>query len=395
MPNVSIEKSSLILSLTGIRGIAAFWVVLFHLQEGIPSWPTSQWLHGSALLRNGFRGVDLFFILSGFIMMHVHARDFSSITAGKLRSFALMRIFRIYPASFAASLLILILVLSLPSYVIWMRAYYETIHTEAYTAKAFIQSLTLSSRWLGHDYGMWNPVTWSLSVELFAYTSLPVLASLLGRTKSPAKCLIFSAGSLTVMILLLLVLGDRNGATTSRLGLVRGFGGFAAGIGMCRFVSLVVWNEKTPPRIASGSVLLIGLLSLHPRAGILMPFPFATLIASLSYQRGIIDAFLRTRIVLFLGKISFSLYLTHLTLFAVLEWLFQSAILTYTVPAMFAALAVYLVVAIGLSAALYQFVERPFHRIGHRLARNTRVIETDSIPVIHDVIETSGTRSTA
>jgi len=381
-----------LLSLTGIRGIAALWVVLFHIQEGIPTWPTSQWLHSSALLRNGFRGVDLFFILSGFIMMHVHAKDFSSITFGKIRSFAVMRIFRVYPANLAVSFLILITVLALPSYLTWMRAYYETIHTRAYTPAALIQTVTLSSRWLIHDYGMWNPVTWSLSIELFAYTSLPVLANLLNRTKSPGKCLMFSAGSLTVMIGLLLACGDWNCATTSRLGLVRGLGGFAAGIGMCRFVSLVVWNNRIPQRIAAGSVVLIGLMSLHPRASILMPFPFATLIAALSYQRGVVDAFLRNRIVLSLGKISFSLYLTHLTLFAVLEWLFESGVLIYTLPTMVIALVVYFVVALGLSAALYQFVERPCHKVGHRMARKALFIDMKSAAIINDVVKPAGTR---
>lgn len=320
-------------------------------------------------------------------MMHVHAKDFSSITLANVRSFAVMRMFRIYPANFAASFLILIMVLVLPSYLTWMRAYYATIHTQAYTPAALIQTLTLSSRWLFHDYGMWNPVTWSLSIELFAYTSLPVLASLLSRTTSAGKCLIFSAGSLTIMIGLLLAFGDWNCATTSRLGLVRGLGGFAAGIGMCRFVSLVTWNNRTPQRVAAGSVVLIGLMSLHPRASILMPFPFATLIAALSYQRGIVDAFLRTRAVLFLGKISFSLYLTHLTLFAVLEWLFQSGILIYTLPTMFIALAVYFAVALGLSAALYQFVERPFHKVGHRMARKILFVDMTSAVVTHGVVK--------
>jgi peptidoglycan/LPS O-acetylase OafA/YrhL len=74
--------------LTGVRGIAALWVVLHHL---VTTWviaipPTAHWL--SALADSGYLGVDLFFVLSGFVISYsrfVHFYDgFTESTASSV-----------------------------------------------------------------------------------------------------------------------------------------------------------------------------------------------------------------------------------------------------------------------------------------------------------------------
>jgi peptidoglycan/LPS O-acetylase OafA/YrhL len=366
-------------SLVGIRGIAAVWVVLFHIYLGIPTWPIIKWLHGSLLLRNGFRGVDLFFVLSGFVMMHAHSRDFFRLSLRSIQSFALSRFFRIYPINFIVSLLIMGLVLLSPGYVTWVRATYGgAFETMAYTPLSFIQTITLSSRWLLHDYGVWNVVTWSLSVEIFAYAFFPFVAVALNKTQSRGRCLAYAIGSIAAMIILLIWFGNWDGGATYRLGLLRGLGGFIAGASMCRFVWLSPANDNTPQRVALVSVTVIAGLIFCPHAAILMPFAFAALVAALSYQRGIVDAVLRAPFVLFLGRVSFSLYLIHLTLFFVLEWLFETRKLTYSTAGISAALLIYLVLVIALAAVLYRFVELPFQRLGRRVVAQFR----DSRPMV-------------
>ena len=49
--------------MTGIRGVAACWVVLYHMYEFAPLPPVL-----GNLLRHGYFAVDLFFVLSGFVM---------------------------------------------------------------------------------------------------------------------------------------------------------------------------------------------------------------------------------------------------------------------------------------------------------------------------------------
>ena len=81
-------------SLTGLRGVAAWWVVLYHFNELLPvsvhGWPT-------ALLGRGYLAVDLFFILSGFIIAYNYLDGFSAFDPRKYLHFLGVRIARIYP----------------------------------------------------------------------------------------------------------------------------------------------------------------------------------------------------------------------------------------------------------------------------------------------------------
>lgn len=59
-------KPKIIPGLTGLRGVAAVWVVLYHFLAG----------SGIPVLNAGYLGVDIFFILSGFVLSHVYAANF-------------------------------------------------------------------------------------------------------------------------------------------------------------------------------------------------------------------------------------------------------------------------------------------------------------------------------
>jgi peptidoglycan/LPS O-acetylase OafA/YrhL len=58
------ERPRTISGLTGLRGVAAVWVVLVHMTEGRSDIP---------IVQNGTLGVDVFFILSGFVLAYVYA----------------------------------------------------------------------------------------------------------------------------------------------------------------------------------------------------------------------------------------------------------------------------------------------------------------------------------
>ena len=92
-------------SIEMLRAIAALLVVLFHAQ-GIFEQRTGV-TPFAGLFVSGSRGVDLFFVISGFIIAHVHARDVGR--PWRLANYVFNRAARIYPAVwittlFAASL---------------------------------------------------------------------------------------------------------------------------------------------------------------------------------------------------------------------------------------------------------------------------------------------------
>ena len=89
-------RADLIAPLTGIRGYAAIWVVLYHMRGGL-----DILLQGHDSIRSivsvGFLGVDLFAVLSGFIISLTYAERLSQPSRNAILSFLWLRLARIYP----------------------------------------------------------------------------------------------------------------------------------------------------------------------------------------------------------------------------------------------------------------------------------------------------------
>jgi peptidoglycan/LPS O-acetylase OafA/YrhL len=89
----SSRSRSEIRSLTGLRGVAAAYVVLYHMH-------LFELCSGAAatVLTHGYLAVDLFFVLSGFVMALTYAELFEGgFSAGRYRDFLVRRIARVYP----------------------------------------------------------------------------------------------------------------------------------------------------------------------------------------------------------------------------------------------------------------------------------------------------------
>src|ERR1700748_1734095 len=72
-------------NLTTLRGVAAIWVIVFHFQVLICQFVLPQ---QSLLIEKGYLMVDLFFIMSGFIICHVYQQSFQAgITIQNFKKF--------------------------------------------------------------------------------------------------------------------------------------------------------------------------------------------------------------------------------------------------------------------------------------------------------------------
>ena len=133
----------MIVPLTSLRGLAAFAVMAFHF---------TPMMAGFSLFSRGFLGVDLFFLLSGFILAHVYS--------GRLRlgPFLSARFSRTYP------LHLFTIALLLPA----------LGRGEAFSATALACNLSMTQVLCGGPLS-WNPVSWSLSAEWISYLAFPLL----------------------------------------------------------------------------------------------------------------------------------------------------------------------------------------------------------------------------
>ncbi len=84
----------MIKQLTGIRAILAWWVVLLHI---LCNDKMAAYFRFSRVFSRGYLAVDGFFVLSGFILCHVYATSFSSVSLSQYRTFLVARLARIYP----------------------------------------------------------------------------------------------------------------------------------------------------------------------------------------------------------------------------------------------------------------------------------------------------------
>jgi peptidoglycan/LPS O-acetylase OafA/YrhL len=101
--------------LTGIRGVAAIWVILFH------SYPWyAEVIGGPArgafpFVRDGFLGVDLFFLLSGFVLTMSYGPRLSGGSFTAIGQFMISRAFRILPMHWAVLVVLAAIVGMVPS----------------------------------------------------------------------------------------------------------------------------------------------------------------------------------------------------------------------------------------------------------------------------------------
>ena len=109
--NRSLSKRPKLMRLQSIRGLAAVLVLLFHATE-ISNRNFGQPWFGN-IFAWGDGGVDLFFVLSGFILWYAHSRDLHQ--PWRLRSFLCKRLIRIYPLYWALTLVMVGVYFAVPS----------------------------------------------------------------------------------------------------------------------------------------------------------------------------------------------------------------------------------------------------------------------------------------
>ena len=167
-----------------LRGLAIFFVLMNHVNmrlliakvpytRGIPQ----QVVH--ALVWNGQLGVQMFFVVSGFLITSITLRRWGSLSAVNIRDFYLLRVARIAPLLLALlATLSLLHFARLPNFVVSAKT--GGLGGALFAALTFHVNVLEASR--GYLPGSWD-VLWSLSVEETFYLFFPVLARLLGRGK--------------------------------------------------------------------------------------------------------------------------------------------------------------------------------------------------------------------
>jgi peptidoglycan/LPS O-acetylase OafA/YrhL len=347
-----LPSSEPIRALTAIRGIAAWWVVVFHFREALPL-GTPGFIH--RLSDAGYLAVDLFFILSGYVIALNYGNWFATgpFTMRRYGQFLARRLSRIYPLH----LFMLVAFLTVPL----ATTLFSQQHSPGpLRLRYFGLSFLLMQNW-GIDHGLaWNVPAWSISTEWFAYLAFPCLV--MGSFRLTTT----SLRSLVFMVALLALL-DVWVATASPAGL--GYSGqvfallrcvleFGVGIGIARLGN---GRRQTPDERAAAlgiALACFAIFALLPVPDFLiMPPGFAALVHGLSDEGGTAARLLRAAPLQWLGLVSYSTYLSHYLLKIWTKFILVRPSVPDGIP--FAAYGLAVLLA---SALLYYSVERPGQR---------------------------------
>jgi peptidoglycan/LPS O-acetylase OafA/YrhL len=359
--------------LTGLRIVAALLVVLFHmrgsLRAAFPDLAHAAW----PVLDSGLLGVDLFFSLSGFVLTinyvdAVGVRVARSATA----RFLWARIARVWPAYVVTLIIAGIWHAGLP-----VIGWQDPVPVRDLSALSLLRQLGLVILWNEPDYDRltWNGPAWSVSAEALAYVAFPVLALLLFRLDRALRARTLGLLGLAVLTPLM-ILGaiDLYGPY---VWLIRLAGAFVAGA-LAALAVRKVWAHVDSHRHRSWPTVLtwlsaagiVGTLYVsyaidRPAARILAVLFFPLLIVGLSLSRSGLARLLATRPLVFGGRISYSVYLTHMVLVIEPFWALQTrwpaALADNSVVATCFFVAVP-VLACVTGWLLWRFVEEPAQR---------------------------------
>src|SRR5580693_8695011 len=172
-------------SLTPLRGIAAVWVVIFHFCWYFPAVHPERY---TGAVYKGYLAVDMFFVLSGFVITHVYKEGFAQrVTGRRYRDFLKARVARIYPLHITALLLFVATATAERAASYALRGSFEPIPLLGERSLGgFLANLVMLQGLWARELS-WNDPSWSISLEFLAYLLFPLLFPVLWRAGPAAK----------------------------------------------------------------------------------------------------------------------------------------------------------------------------------------------------------------
>jgi peptidoglycan/LPS O-acetylase OafA/YrhL len=304
-------------SLTPLRGIAALWVVVFHFCWRFPNVQPDDY----GVVREGYLAVDMFFVLSGFVISHVYKETFArECTVRRYFDFLKARIARICP------LHLVMLMVFLAAVALERAACYLAsgsvepvpLTGERSVAGLFANLAMLQGLWAR---GLsWNNPAWSISLEFIAYLLFPLIFPWLWRARLRGKAI---AGLFAFAALAGLAwhTGDNLNQWNGLPAIVRCMPEFLVGVLIYSVYDQALFARLLASDLALGLMLAAVCALVHNAASdlaIVLLFP--GLIVAAVRNEGRLRRLLNAAPLRWLGDISYSLYLVHwLVLCALVE----------------------------------------------------------------------------
>lgn len=341
----------------GLRALAILPVLLHH--------------SGLHLLPGGFAGVDVFFVISGYLITTILLKE---ISEGKfsLASFYERRARRILPA-----MVFMIVVSSFLSFFFLDPASMKMLGYSIVAVSTFMANIFF---FLKLDYfnpsAELNPMLhmWSLAVEEQFYLFFPFILLVLTKFK---KYIFFSLSVIFIISLLSMLLTS-NQSINFYLIHTRAWELLAGSLCSVLIIrgALSAINESLKKWLSILAIILL-IISYStysyeyafPGWFTILPVISTVLIILFASENNIVGKMLSSKVLVFIGLISYSLYLWHQPIFAFVKLMTLESLTNELIA--FSMLIVFL-----LSLLSYQYVEKPFRRKSNK---STKTVLTLSV----------------
>ena len=288
-----------IIELESLRGLAAVLIVFFHM----PKWSP---LLDIAIINNSYLMVDLFFVISGFVIFNSYA---ARINSGRdLYRFQFLRFWRVYPLHIF--FLFFFLAIEIAKYIAANNFGIRSPNSSPFdlnNVSSLIENIFLIQSIIPNNPLTFNHPSWSISVEFYTYLIFGLVILLFKKYST-----VLFAG-LTFLSITMLTTDLTYGFSY----LLRCFSGFFWG---CLIAGFFRKNYITIPAYFSTIVLTLMTLFL-----IMKPYQsydvliyllsglFILCLVMKNNDRDPVKRLLRSRVLTWLGKISFSVYMVQAT----------------------------------------------------------------------------------
>ncbi|WAC60132.1 acyltransferase family protein [Brevundimonas sp. SL130] len=352
--------------ITALRFGAAIWVAVYAFWENLAGAPSSS------LVQKGYLGVELFFVLSGFILSHVYLQ-----AAGEkrfsYRSFLWARVARVYPLHVAT--LVGVGLLAAAALFAGM-----SVDGNVLSWASLPANLLMVHAWGLAPVAGWNHPSWSISAEWFAYLCFPLFAWVFWRLRQrPVAAFLGAAAFLAALYSgFERLAGFPLTEATILWGALRIVPCFALG---CALYLVYRRGPLKAPWTASavsfGLMVLSAALGLWDGVTVLLAGALILSLASLPNERA---GWLASKPAVYLGEISYSVYMVCV------PWKLLAVNLAAKVTdapdkqlQLFVWLAILALLPV-VAAVSYHLVEHPARKALRGMAQRRRTASSDKTP---------------
>lgn len=327
----------------GLRAIAIVPVVLFHFDF--------------AAVRGGFVGVDIFFVISGFLIGGILWNELQDTGRISLGRFFLRRIRRLAPAYY-----VMVFATFIAGWFILLPFEFRELGKEILAATVYLSNVYF---WMGTGYfdalaGERTLLhTWSLAVEEQFYLVFPVLLILLAGVRKLIPWLLIGLG--IVSLIACIAVTSTSQATAFYLFPFRAWE-LLAGVLLAIFgrERNFTWQIHASVSWVGLAILLATIVLLEeghgfPGAWALLPVIGTVMMIANGQHQNLINRMLCSWPFLFFGAISYSLYLWHWPIAVLARYYFDSEIGTQLA-------VILMIVSVALAWASLHLVENPVRK---------------------------------